>query len=212
MHVLNIEGRRFGKLVALERTEGRTKSGGLMWRFLCDCGRRVERASAYVSKGATTSCGCLRLKRCFAGNVTVRFFAIYSGMHKRCEVSETIGYARYGGAGISVSKEWSTLKSFSYDMYASYTKHVEKHGEQNTTIDRIDNTKGYSKGNCRWATIKQQACNRKNNILVTIQEETKVLSQWVEELNLNYGTVYSRIKRGWKPEDALTTPPRTGNC
>lgn len=71
------------------------------------------------------------------------------------------------------------------------------------TIERDNNNKGYSKENCRWATRKEQANNRRTNIYYALNGENKTLQQWCDELDLKYITVYNRLKRGIKFEEAI---------
>jgi hypothetical protein len=78
----------------------------------------------------------------------------YYSMRSRCNSPTHSKYKYYGGKGIKV--EWKTYHEFHQDMYADYIKHRRKYGHRNTTIDRIDPYKGYSKENCKWATYKQQ--------------------------------------------------------
>ncbi len=87
----------------------------------------------------------------------------YLGMRRRCNCKSQDNYKYYGGKGISV--EWNSYIDFKNDMYDSYLEHLEKHGHKETTIDRIDSNKNYSKENCRWATlIEQQDSSRKNKL------------------------------------------------
>lgn len=73
-------------------------------------------------------------------------------------------------------------------------------------IDRKDNTKGYSPSNCRWVTAKKNCRNKRNNHFITIENETKTLSDWCDLYNISYSLVSSRLCRGWEPLKALTTP------
>lgn len=71
------------------------------------------------------------------------------------------------------------------------------------TIDRIDNTKGYSKDNCRWATQLEQQTNRTNNRKIEINQVSRCLSDWLLIYKRTEGSFYSRIKAGWSEEDAI---------
>lgn len=120
-------------------------------------------------------------------------------MHIRCSKRNHPRYHQYGGAGIAVCDKWKTFQGFLDDM-----------GErpEGTSLDRIDNEKGYSKENCRWADSKQQQRNRKNNRLFTHNGITMCLSEWVEKLGLRYATVSSRLHRGLTLEESLFYTPR----
>lgn len=121
----------------------------------------------------------------------------------RCENPKDKCYCYYGGKGISVL--WNSKEEFFNDMSDSFVKHVEEHGIKNTTIDRIDSDGNYSKDNCRWATLQQQADNKKRNTIIN----GKTISQISKDLGGTKDLVNNRIKAGWDVEKAISTPPRT---
>ena len=75
------------------------------------------------------------------------------------------------------------------------------------SIDRVDNNKGYYKGNCVWATAKTQARNTRANRLITYNGITQTLIAWSDQTGLNPDTIAARLKRGWGEENALTIRP-----
>jgi hypothetical protein len=74
------------------------------------------------------------------------------------------------------------------------------------TIDRIDNSRGYFKDNCRWATDTQQARNRTITKMLTYKDETLPLAEWAERLAIPYDALYFRVHKGWSVEKAIETP------
>jgi hypothetical protein len=82
-------------------------------------------------------------------------------MKRRCYDKSRDAYPWYGGKGIKVATEWHDFMKFKEDMFEEYKKHVESHGEKQTTLDRLDSAKDYSKENCRWATLQVQGINRR---------------------------------------------------
>ena len=133
------------------------------------------------------------------GMSKTRFYNIFIKISERCNNKK---YKNYNNKGIK--NEWKSFENFKKDMYQSYLKHYNKFGEKQTTIDRIDNNKNYNKNNCRWATWKQQANNRKNNRLITYNNKTQTIIQWAEELNIKYSTLKSRMNElDWSIEKSL---------
>ena len=133
-----------------------------------------------------------------------RFYRIWAKMKERCLNPNSDNYAYYGGRGISLCDDWLKFANFYNDMYESYLEHVEKYSEKDTTLDRIDSNGHYFKENCRWATLKEQANNKSNNVKVT---ETKTLKEYCDRNKLPYKAINYRINHGWTLEDALNTPP-----
>lgn len=126
-----------------------------------------------------------------------RIYKLYQNVKQRCYNKNNTNYQDYGGRGITICDEW--LK----DFMTFYNWAMSNGYNDNLTIDRIDNNKGYSPDNCRWVTRKQQVLNRRNNLYITYQGKTLTVSQWAEVLNIRYNTLVTRNRRGWSIDDIL---------
>ena len=126
-----------------------------------------------------------------------RIRRIWNNMKHRCYNQNDSCYHIYGARGITVCDEW--LKSYRpfYDwaMANGYSDDL--------SIDRIDNNKGYSPDNCRWATAKQQAMNTSRNRLLTYNGQTKTLGEWAEESGVYYSKLRNRLEYGHPLEEAM---------
>lgn len=204
----NLTNQRFGRLVALY-PERRKLLG---WQCVCDCGQTNWVQVQKLTCGATRSCGCLaRQAKSEAhfkhghtlGKNPTRAYRAWSGMHTRCENKSTKNYNDYGGRGIKVCEDWRDFSAFLRDM-----------GEPppGTSLDRVDNDQGYSKGNCRWATRVEQANNKRSNRLFTAFGRTQGIVQWSQETGLDYHLLYNRlVSKAWPAEKALRTPVRAAS-
>jgi hypothetical protein len=96
--------------------------------------------------------------------------------------------------------EWAT-------DYQAFKKWALENGYRpELTIDRIDNSKGYSPDNCRWATVKEQANNRRTNVNIAYGGITYTLSQLADRLGVSSDTIKQRYENGWSVEDIVKTP------
>lgn len=122
-------------------------------------------------------------------------------MRRRCRDSKNPAYKNYGGRGIDICDEW-------HDSFDAFELWSMQHGyDDSLTIDRIDNNKGYSPDNCRWATYSQQARNRRRNHVIEHNGESHALCEWEEITGIKAKVIYNRIyKYGWSVDDALMTP------
>lgn len=201
------KGMHFGRLVALypRRLDGRTQ-----WQCLCVCGEKKWIDYGSLVSGATKSCGCIRKEttvgrnkeRATHGRTGTRVFNIWHTMKTRCSRNcNNDNYRRYREQGIIVCDRWAT----------SFVNFLEDMGEPPTnkhTIERIDNTGNYEPGNCRWATMKEQNMNKSNNAMITINGETKNVTQWAEHLGVSRNRIYKRLYAGMPPEAILAKDER----
>lgn len=170
------------------------------WSCRCHCGEVFDAVRIDVDSGRIKGCGCARGRHKLRpeDRKASRTRVAWYSMHWRCEASSD-HYEDYKGRGISVCKRWRSYANFLEDM-----------GEckPGYTLERIDNSKGYEPGNCRWATNAEQQRNKRNNRLETAFGRTQLLIEWSEETGLGGPTIRQRIDRmRWTPEQALATPP-----
>lgn len=123
-------------------------------------------------------------------------------MQRRCNNPGDAYYADYGGRGITVCARWGNFEAFLKDMGERPTGH---------TLDRIDVDKGYSPNNCRWATPKDQARNRRNNHMLDTPAGRMCITKAAETYGVKVKTIAHRLSRGWSVEKALLTQPWQGN-
>lgn len=203
--LIDITGRRFGRLTVIERA-GSNKYGA-KWKCECDCGNISVVLGAKLRNGHTKSCGCLVVEHIENVNKTYgmsdsRIHYIWGNMKGRCYNENDQAYDRYGGRGITVCDEWR-------EDFTAFVDWAFANGyADNLTLDRRDNDGNYCPENCRWATYKTQANNRRNSRPLTFNGETKSLSEWCEEYGKKRDTVRYRIRHGWTFEEAFDIIPR----
>jgi hypothetical protein len=211
---VDLTGQRFGRLVVQRKLDVRDSDNRIMWACLCDCGAFTQVSGHHLRSGNTKSCGCLQkeairitaksnAKHGEAGKT--RLYNIWKGMKKRCLSPSHKSYSSYGGRGITICDEWLEYVPFMQWAIANGYK-------QGLTLERVDNNGPYSPENCRWATCKVQANNRRNSVILEYDGQAKTLAMWAEERNVNLYTLWDRIKRyNWPIKKALTTPTRGYN-
>lgn len=209
MRYENLTGKRFGQLIAVSH-EGRTEGGRAIWRFACDCGGQKIAEAANVKSGRTRSCGCAAQEQrkaaaqsqrhALSASEVPRERKAWEGMLRRCYSPKHPSFARYGGRGIAVCERWrESFAAFFADLGPA---------PEGATLERIDNAKDYAPDNCKWASRKEQANNRRSNRLLTHDGVTLNITQWADRLGWAKGTLASRLKYGWPVERVLTEKPR----
>lgn len=194
------KGQKFGRLEAIE-FHSRTDGGRQVWLFRCDCGNKKVSVVTEVKRtkrNGTKSCGCLaeESRRDTAtkhGMKKSRLYSIWAGMKTRCLNKNHAWFKHYGGKGIGICDKWMDFIGFHEDMRADYEIHLAIYGLADTTLDRIDNSKGYSKSNCRWSTKLVQSNNASNNVMIDFNGKKQSIKMWSEEIGIKYGTLYGRL-------------------
>jgi hypothetical protein len=190
----DLSGKTFGTWTVLRRSPN--IGGYVMWLCVCSCGTERSVRAAGLKSGMSRSCnGCKRF--------TEKISEYYSWRHmvKRCLDQKDPAYYRYGGRGIKVCKRWA--KSF----YAFYKDMGPKPLDARTEIDRINNNGDYEPKNCRWATPRQNANNRRSNRFLEFNGQRLTLMQWSRATGIKRSTIQMRLDAyGWPLEKALTKP------
>jgi hypothetical protein len=194
------------------------------WNVTCECGTKKQLTASTISHGKQKSCGCmtkaiLRESATTHGQSSGRgrrgsqAYRCWKGMFDRCTDSSRRDWMDYGGRGITICERWNSFDDFFADMGAA---------EEGLTLDRINTNGNYEPSNCRWATAKEQANNRRNNRAVTYKGETKNIGQWAESLGIYPDTLWRRLQAGMAPDRAFwpgplrvtsaTRPARVAEC
>lgn len=204
MDIEHFVGRRFGRLVVTHYL-GLNGRHNRSWACLCDCGNFTATVTNTLTQGYKKSCGCLKKETNRSHGMTnTSEYRSWMSMKRRCKYPSDPSYKNYGGRGITICERWEdSFEAFYEDMGA---KPDGKH-----TIDRLDPNGNYFPENCRWASSKQQAENKrrpKGKRLVTYKGTTLGVTQWANKLGLNFQTLTDRLNAGWSVERAFTTKPR----
>lgn len=204
----DLTGRRFGRWTVREYA-GRVDSV-TRWICECDCGARLMVRALNLKTGGSRSCGCLRVDVSKETNWKhghsswrrgpTSEYRIYHKMLRRCFKETDPKYHRYGGRGITVCDRWRGPEGF-----INFFADMGSRPGLGYSIDRIDNDGNYEPGNCRWATVLQQARNKSTVTMVEWKGKRISLPDACDEEGLSLDTVYNRIKYlGWEVERALS--------
>lgn len=208
---LDLTGKKFGKLLVIKRDKNYIAPCGSIiaqWLCKCDCGNKTVVSTRKLKSGNTKSCGCYhkeKLKKMLTkhGFRHNKLYFIWLAIKSRCYNPKNIGYKNYGGRGIKVCDEWLDKENGS----TNFIKWALKNGYKNgLTIDRIDVNGDYYPENCRWTSMVEQSNNRRNNHFITIENETKTLTQWLKKYKISRTQFYWRKKHGMNEIEALIIP------
>ena len=223
------KGTRHGRLVVIKRI---VRNGKLTNKVLCqcDCGNKSKTNIDGLVYGTASSCGCINREGTAKRNKdTAKFrsfctkhkrtYAAWNSMKSRCLNPKQKSYEYYGAKGVKIC-EWLTESPWNLLKLVG-----ERPEGKNNSLDRFPIHDGhYTCGKCkecivngwklniRWATRKEQSLNRGDfNVYITAFGETMTKSKWMEKSGLGWSCITGRLRRGWGPEKALTTPDTLGN-
>jgi hypothetical protein len=194
----DIIGMKFGRLIVLKLAYTKRASKTLYYYLCkCDCGKEHIVLKSSLLNGLTRSCGCynneIRAEQCkkrAKHNLTnTRLHSIWEKMNGRCYCKTQPDYMRYGGRGIAICDEWKN------DFKSFYDWSMNNGYQDDLSIDRIDVNGNYEPSNCRWVDEKTQQRNRRNNRLITYNNETHCLFEWAEIFGINPKILSQRLNR-----------------
>lgn len=190
------KGDRFGRLTVVEEAERRSYPSGNAVRVFvckCDCGATSKVVFVHLRSGHTKTCGCANGEK--HGKRQTREYRIWRNMKSRCLNPKFTEYPRYGGRGITISREWvDSFQAFFDDMGECPSGH---------SIERVDNNGEYCQSNCIWATASQQARNRRSTRLITYQGKTLCITDWANLRGIDRHTISRRLNKGLTIQEAL---------
>lgn len=176
-------------------------------RCLCRCGKMKLVRLDHLRNKRVRSCGCLRDRLASErahvmheaatkhGKSKTRVYNIWMGMRQRCNNRNHVAFADYGGRGITICKRWQKFENFYADMGDPPPKHE---------IERINNNRGYSPSNCRWATRREQQNNRRTNRTLRVSGVTRTIAEWSELTGIHSNTITQRIDAGMSAKKILS--------
>ena len=197
MRAIDITNKRFGRLVAIKKNGFHQSPSRkhILWDCICDCGNIANIRLNALMSGMSKSCGCLIKEgnNKTHGMSNTREYITWAHIITRCNNPKD---KYYGARGIRVCGRWvNSFQNFYDDM-----------GERpkNMSIERIDNNGDYEPNNCKWASINEQARNKRNNRVYELNGERMVLSDWAKRNNISFASMFERIEK-WPLEKALST-------
>lgn len=190
-------GNKYGKLTCTDKFERRGKK--IYWLCKCECGKETWVCAQNLAD--YKSCGCSnKTSHTVHGLSHTKIHEAWSHMIARCGNEKHPFYKDYGGRGIKVCDEWIGTQGFiRFNEWAMANGYQE-----NLTLDRIDNDKGYSPDNCRWVSWNVQANNKRGNVYYEYNGEKHTMAEWAKIKGIKKSTLQRRLRDlNWPIEEAL---------
>lgn len=204
---MKMVGNKFGRLQVISIVSAKSigkKRTDAFANCICDCGSQIYVRCYNLRTGETKSCGCYQQTK-FSISLTkhgeskTRLYRVWHGMLTRC-LSNGPYHDRYRGRGITVCSEWKSYVNFrDWAIGNGY--------EDGLSIERVNNDGNYEPNNCKWIPLSDQAKNTGRTVRLTVDGETRSLSEWSRVSGISKNTIHYRVfVKNMDPRLALTTP------
>ena len=203
----DLTGEKYGNLTPIEYL------GGRKWLCKCDCGNVTEVFTNNLTRGNTTSCGCLNSKLSSKRAKThglsgSKVYSVAVGIIQRCYNVNNSQYMYYGGRGITVYEPWRK----NVGLFAKWL--LDNGWYDGCEVDKdIKGGKGYYPDTISFVSKTENARHKRSNIKITYHGITQTLKEWCVALDLPYKTIHHRYKYlGFTdPKELFETPVQIGN-
>lgn len=196
--IKELSGNTFGdfRVISYERTD---KYGNAIWLCSCvKCGKEKMKIGSNLTHGRSINCLCVHFNATHHDSVNCKEYRAYKHMINRCYLKSTKEYCRYGARGITVCDRWR-------ESYTNFLSDMGRAPSPHHSLDRVDNNKGYYPENCRWATIKQQANNKRRTYMVPFDGNEVPLGELCSRFGMPIELIRGRLNLGWDVRRAVTT-------
>ncbi len=192
----------YSRLTAIGPAKPKIRTNGdkrARTQFRCSCGNITVCNNETVRAGHTKSCGCLEIEnRIKHGMHATHIYKEWQGMLTRCRQKNNKRYKKeYIDRGITVCERWKKFENFFEDMGS---------GKKGWSLERLNNDAGYSPQNCVWATMAQQARNKRSTRIMEIHGVKGCIVDLAKHFNIDVRTVHYRLRNGRTPQEAFTLP------
>lgn len=190
MKLIDLDGKALGslKVLGVSHTDS---TGRKYWNCICGCGTALKVRTDALTRGGSMCRACAAKAGNAAstthGRCGSKEYSCWGMMKQRCRNPKAQMYSKYGGTGIDYDDRWEVFENFLEDMGPA---------PKGTSLDRKDNSKGYTKDNCRWATPREQTNNRGVTVWVDIEGKKTLLSDYAAQVGKTYNAVYMQYYRG----------------